>query len=249
MEKIPGQQLPKVDEVNPNKKRLSPPDFFKQNPKIEHSLYKGREKNSKKPIEEVTLRSDKRYTDADYKKVNDLYLSGGKIPYTNIHNHPTGSEDLKLNEDRYNLPSWNDLANFLRDDEMEATAIYQHNPNTNESEGVFVIKKTKETPTSGINWSEWAKGFSSDPKLAEIKFAEKNEELFNAFEFGTSREILHDYFELTNNPQHSRVPKNERQKTRQKLLDEIIKKLHLQIKYVPAEGYYYSPGKGFLKKE
>ena len=112
---------------------------------------------------------------------------------------------------------------------------------------MYVVRKTEETPKSGVNYSEVAKGFTR-AKAAEIKFAEQYPELYDSFEFGTA-EVLGDYFQLTYNSQHSKIPESERSRERQRLLDEIAEKLHLQIKYVPADGYYYSEGTGFLKNK
>lgn len=232
-----------------NAKRKSPSDFFKRNPKVEHSLYKTRG-DTRKPIIETT--SNNPFPTSiwpSYEKVNNLYVRGKRKPYIQIHNHPIGAEELDLDSSKFfSLPSYGDLYVFLRGDEVKTDAIYQHNPHTNETEGMYVIRKTKKTPKSGIKFCRIARK-CKDPRDAESKLAEKHPRLYTSFEFGTTIEAIGDYFHLTQNPQHSKIPEYERPKERQRLLDEIARKLHLQIKYVPAKGYCYSPGIGFLKKK
>jgi hypothetical protein len=183
----------------------------------------------------------------NYDLINKLFKQHGNKPYIDIHNHPIGSEDL--HDDTVlssSLPSYGDLYVFMRDDSIGTCAMYQHNANTNKSEGMIDIRKTKKTPKSGIFYSEYAKGHSR-AKDAELNFAQSEPELYNKFIMGSVSDILRPYFELTCNPQHSNVPDSDKLKVRQELLDDIAAKLHLQIKNIPAEDIYYEPGMGFLK--
>lgn len=216
-------------------KRKVSSDFFRKNPNVEHILYKGKGK----PIKDVTLRHGSHDVMPDYTQIDKLYLQGGGEPYTLIHNHP------KDRKNYVSLPSYGDLHFFLMDDGVEAIAIYQHNNKTNETEGMYVIRKTKKTPKSNIKLSSIVKGSKSMDEV-EVKVAKiKNGRLYNLFDSGPSRRALEGYFQLTENPQHSNVSEEDRPKERQRLLGEAAKKLHLQVKYVPANGYEYTQGVGF----
>lgn len=230
-------------------RKETPSDFFKQNPKIEHDLYKviG---NTKEPIRDVKLNNPNSWsTWPDYEKINNLYSNNGGKPYNSIHNHPVSSYDLSLGNDSTGIPTSGDLVVFLRGDEVAISTIYQHNPDTNETEGIYVIRKTKETPKSGIEFCKIAKGCKSADE-AESKLAEIDKgRLYRTYELGEIRKVTDKFFNLMKNPQHTGIPESEWPEKRQKALNEIAEQMHLQIKYISSQGFYYKPGIGFLKEE
>jgi len=244
------QDLPTAQSDIQDEKK-TPSDFFERNPKIEHLLFK---QGGEEPVD-VTLKSItgdgfvfKHAVSPDMEKINDLYLRGREKPYTIIHNHPT---KIKSNRNENSFPSYQDLDSFLIDDEVKTTVIYQHNPTTNKSEGMFVIRKTDNTPKSGIKLSGLIKGIEK-PKDAEDEIERRRPGL--SFRFAKKYKHsgpLHDYFNLEWNQDGKfgqlKLSEDERRKERQRLLIEIAEQMHLQIKFVPAEGFCYEPGKGFIK--
>lgn len=239
---------PDASSVIDTQKTDSPQDIFRKDPTVEHVISK--RKDNKPRYVDVTAHSDSSFVQTDYIKKNETYSNEDK-PLTSIHNHPRDSSELGPEIDAishtFTLPSPADLESFMWADEDKTKAIYQHNPKTNETEGIFVIRKTEKTPKSGINFSKFAtklkKGDDIINKIAQVDGGK----IYDVFERGIN-EKLRDYFELVTNKQHSKIPIEERPKERQRLLDKIAEELHLQIRYVPVDGFYYSPGIGFLKK-
>jgi len=233
-------------------RRKSPSDFFKEDPSREHVLYKtgGREP--------VDVTKDNPYGPGsywpDYEKIGKLH-QGKRKPYIEIHNHPRTSEDFFIDENKKqdmfdylsklvpyqsSLPSFGDLLCMLRDDSIGSIRVYQHNSETNETEGAYVIRKTKRTPKSGVEFLKYGRG-SENPDDASKKFAKDNEKLFDEVHFnGPVAEALRKFDSATREKQTG--------EERQRLYDELIKELHLQIKYVPAKGFSYVTGIGFLNE-
>lgn len=238
-------------------KKRTPSDFFKTDPNTEHLLYKT---GGKEPVD-VTLSHPNGPGSVfpNYDKIRKLFLGGGKKKYTEIHNHPSAVEDFNLDGsirepvgiwDHYKklvpglstLPSVGDLLCFLRDDSVGSIAVYQHNRETNETEGMYVVRKTKNTVKSGIEYSKYAEGAQS-PDEAEnsLVLAEEDGKVHDSFSYGPEWEALNKF-----NTETKRLGLKDHD-TRQKLFDELIKRLNLQVKYLPSPGYHYSIGQGFIK--
>jgi len=189
-----------------NKEKKFPSDFFKENPKVEHVLYKHKD-NVALPIEDITTHSSANTAFINEVKLESQYSLDNK-PYIIAHNHTVDLEREHINS----FPSFDDFVTFLLNAKQETMAIYQHNGRTNQTEGMYVIKKTSKT--SHLDWSE---------------------------KLDNERKTLFGY--------QSTQQDSLSNEARQKLLNEVIEKFNLKIKYISAEGFCYVCGVGFLKKE
>jgi len=136
------------------------------------------------------------------------------------------------------LPSREDLIDILMRKTAKSGIIGQRDPLTGKIAGYFVIRRTKKTPAipfhpePGSDPKEWEK-WESKPDVKEA---------YNTLEssnYGALPEINPKLTPLT----------PEQLENNEKALAQYAEKYHLQIKKVPAEGYFYEKGMGFLKKK
>lgn len=221
----------------------SPSDLFRENPQVEHVLFK-----QGRLLLDISTEKIPNTAWPDYARIRRLLEQTREKPYTEIHNHPMGSQELS--QERDSLPSHGDLACFLRNDEMGRMVIYQHNPHTNITEGFFIFGKTSRTPKTGIKYSFYAKGCHT-PKDADIKLAQENGELFDAFEGGPIYNCLNPYFQFVKNGRYigDPMPHLTRAEYKHGILEGIAKEMSLRMHVVPAEGFCYAQGIGFLHRE
>lgn len=80
-----------------------------------------------------------------WEKVRGLWKNNERRPYTHLHTHPfPGSANPYLQS----LPSYEDVQNFICDDNSKSMVIGQTDAEKGRLNGYFVLRKTKDTPKS-----------------------------------------------------------------------------------------------------
>jgi len=201
-------------------------------------------------------------------------LESGK-PYTSLHTHPFGPEDVQeelvLGEDGRaikgpNIPSESDMRDFLQRPDEKVMIIAQQDPKTGEVSGYLFIKKTSKTqeiPKVPINKADLDKApdeetrsklmdeFMVYGKLPEVRKLERD--LYNYYH-GPS------LFEGDYDPEKDRfIPKKDAagklvERNAQSgrfyvdLMNKFMERYGLQFRAAARPGFYYEEGIGFKRK-
>lgn len=195
-------------------------------------------------------------------------LTEGK-PYSFLHSHPRLEPDTEVNDpdalededlveiyklfpsaksaelmdktikglrDAPSFPSSQDIVHFLYSKNERFSIIAQRDPITGKVAGYYFLKKTKNTPSiprcpegpevKGKDIEDW----ESKPQVKKV---------FNVIKSSQYDSVFQDPHELTDNDRNSNQNK----------VDDLMSKLNIKARYVPAKGYQYTPGFGFTKKE
>jgi hypothetical protein len=188
-------------------------------------------------MNDVTLFSDRYTVIPDYNKIRKLMEKHGERKYGDVHQHIYSEKD-KL-RGKSSMPTDEDISGFLVNDDVQSTIVNQFNPQEEKTEGYYVLKKTARTPKSGVGFSKLLAG-KNEKEMNEV-FEKSIKSAWSPF-----AEAVHKYKMNVYGRMESKTNNHEE---RQQAIEELARAMHLQVKYVPAEGYQYLPGKCFEKKE
>lgn len=169
----------------------------------------------------------------DLQKIREIMKREGVDSYTDIHQHPY-NKDFILNC-LGSIPSPVDFFSFLVDDDIKTMMIAQQNPETGEIGGYYVFRKSRKTKKSNVKKTDYIK--------EELKDIKKQEEIFK------SNPYLH---KIANDVQDYQKAVGSFNTTnpgdRKDAIEEIAKKYHLKVKFIPEPGYKFKDGTGFFKE-
>lgn len=118
-----------------------------KNPQLEYSYVKfpGKE------MVDVSSSQEKDSVKTRWGKVRSLWRRNDKKPYTHIHTHPVPPECNTLAQEiQGSMPSYNDVNNFMIDDDQKMMVVAQTNAENKNLNGYFILRKTRKTPKTGI---------------------------------------------------------------------------------------------------
>ncbi len=196
-------------------------------------------------------------------------------PYTSLHTHPLGPEDVQeelvLGEDGRavkgpNIPSEGDMRDFLERPDEEIMTIAQQDPKTGEVSGYLFVKKTSKTPEIPkvpINKADLDKApdeetrsklmdeFVAYGKLPEVRKLERD--LYNHYHgpslFEGDYDPEKDRFIPRKDADGKLVERNVQSgKFYVDLMNKFMKKYGLQFRTAARPGFYYEEGIGFKRK-
>lgn len=157
----------------------------------------------------------------DYSKLKEILKKYGRQHFSTNHQH---------RKKEINIPSGGDFLFLLIGDDVKSERIAQYNTETRNIEGYFIIRKTKRTPNTGIKISE----LKNDSEYRNLIANPKLVYIFH--EAGIYDHIMEYWTEIS-------------PETRQENMNMFAEKYKLSVRYLPARGFQYKPGVGFLEKD
>ena len=166
-------------------------------------------------------------------KIRKIMKKEGVNSYTEIHQHPY-SEDSPI-QIYGSIPSPKDFFGFLINDNVKTMIISQQNRNTGEIGGHYVFRKTRKTKKSDFRMTDYGR--------EELFDAKKSEEIFRSNPYLS--EIASDVrsYEKAIGSFGTTYPKG-----RKEAMEEMAKKYHLKVKFIPEPEYKFKDGTGFFKE-
>lgn len=123
-----------------------------KNPRIEQAYVKFAGRN----LESIGKDRKEQGVSIDIHKLRKLWKQADRKRYTGLHTHVYAEGDNISDEKISALPSPEDVADFLMDENQKMEVIAQRNKYTGKLRGYLVLRKTKQTPKSNTSSVEFA---------------------------------------------------------------------------------------------